>query len=603
MLADYRNVMINNGFWKTIEKLNEDVSIEAVWERFCESGRIDAFSFEWKEGDEKQPHFYWDSDVFKWIEGACYILSRKRDDNLSEKVEYIIDKIEEHQELCGYFNIYFMMVEPDKRFTDRDMHELYCAGHMFEAATAHYQTTGSRRFLNIATKYADYIEKVFVIDKSAGFITPGHEEIELGLVKLYRATGERRYLDLALFFLKNKGVNDKDKYIGEDITWAQDNESPWNMKSAVGHAVRCLYLLSGMADCAAETKDDTLMEACRRVYSDIADSKMYITGATGSTYIGEAFTIPYDLPNERAYAETCASIALMMFTNRMVKYEKKAKYADVAERAMYNGMLSGISLSGDAFFYENPLEINVSNQKKTENVRKKEHYSILQRQKMFLCSCCPPNLNRVLSSIGNYIYHLEDDECYINQFVDSTYENDDVRVTQKTNYPYDGRVSIVAENIEMVNIRVPEWCEEFKLNKEYTLKDGYAVVYNDGNEIIFDMKMEPIIVEANPEVRENAGKVALTFGPIVYCAESCDNIENLSSLYITDDLNAKVEYSEFFRANVIKVDGYILKGFDGLYRRVTRSFEKCRIKFIPYYGFANRGENNMRVWLNYRNIK
>lgn len=600
MIADYRNVKINGGFWKTMEKLNEDVTIEAVWNRFTETGRIGSFDFSWKTRDEKKPHCYWDSDVFKWIEGACYILKRKEEPTLLNRVERLIDKIEENQGSDGYFNIYHMVCDLEKRFSNRDMHELYCAGHMFEAAVAHYWATGKERFINIAKKYANYIEKIFMVEKSAAFTTPGHEEIELALVKLFRVTEEKRYLDLALFFINNRASNDKDTYIADESTYAQDNVPLREMNSAVGHAVRCLYLLCGMADCAKETDDMALMQACERVFCDIADSKMYITGAVGSTHIGEAFTIKYDLPNERAYAETCASIALMLFANRMVKYRKKAVYADIVERAMYNGMLSGISISGDAFFYENPLEINLENRTKTTKVREREHYSIVKRVEIFDCSCCPPNLNRVLSSMGNYVYHIEESICYINQFMDSSFEADGVSIVQKTRYPLDGKIRLQVNGIDKVYLRIPGWAETFTLNKAYTMKDGYAAIENDGTEIILELKIKPVLVEANPKVIANAGKVALMYGPIVYCVESIDNVENLHSLYLTKELNAEEIYCEYFRANKIEVDGYVLKSFDGLYRKINREYEKCRIKMIPYYGFANRGECNMSVWLNFK---
>lgn len=602
MVTDYRNVKINSGFWKNMERLNEDVTIEAVWNRFKETGRIGAFDIGNYSEEEIKPHCYWDSDVFKWIEGACRILTKKEDKKLLNRVERLIDEIEEHQDDSGYFNIYHMVCDNNNRFSNRNMHELYCAGHMFEAAVAYYWATGKERFINIAKKYADYIEKVFVKEKSAGFITPGHEEIELALVKLFHVTGEERYLNLALFFINNRGNNDKDIYIADESIYAQDNVPPRKMSSAVGHAVRCLYLLCGMADCAEATGDAELMQACERTFDDIVNHKMYITGAIGSTHIGEAFTIKYDLPNERAYAETCASISLMMFANRMVKYHKKAIYADVVERAMYNGMLSGISLSGDAFFYENPLEINLTNQKKSPKLKEKEHYSIIKRVEIFECSCCPPNLNRVFPAMGNYTYNIEDKLCYVNQFMDSSLNEGEVSVVQKTNYPYDGEIRIKASGIDKVYLRIPGWTENFTVNKAYEMKDGYAVVDNDGAEIILNLEIKPVLIEANPKVIADAGKVALMYGPIVYCTESIDNVENLHSLYLSNELNAKESYSEYFRANIIEIDGYRLNEFDGLYHKTNREYEKCRIKMIPYYGFANRGESNMSVWLNYKDV-
>ncbi len=598
MTADYRKVKINGGFWKKIEELNEKVTINAVWNRFDESGRIKAFDFNWKEGMENKPHVYWDSDVFKWLEGAFRILYRNDNKELAERAGHIIDRIEEHREKDGYFNIYYTVCESGKRFTNRDMHELYCAGHLIEAAVTHFETTGSERLLNIAKKYADCIESIFKTEQSASFATPGHEELELALMRLYRATAEKRYLELAKFFIDMRGANDKDNYIMNEPEYAQDNVCPRKMEKAVGHAVRCLYLLCGMADCAHDTDDHELMEACRRVYEDIVQRKMYITGGVGSTSIGEAFTIPYDLPNEKAYAETCAAISLMMFSNRMAHYEKNAKYADTAERAMYNGMMSGISLDGESFFYENPLEIVLKNRDKTAVRNNQEHYPISQRQKVFSCSCCPPNLNRTLSAMGDFIYDVDGDVGYINQFAESEYNDGEKRIVQKTDYPKNGVVRIQADGISTLNIRIPEWCDEFKINKKYTVKNGYAKIVNDGSEVIFEMKMQPVLIEANPEISDDANKASVMYGPIVYCAEAVDNIENLNSLYLSEELNEKMVFDEFFGAYTIEADGFKAEEFDGLYRKRKAQAEKCRIKLIPYYGFANRGESNMCVWLN-----
>ncbi len=599
-MIDYRNVTINNGFWKQKQELNDTVAIHAVYDRFQDTGRIDAFQFDWKEGMENQPHVYWDSDVFKWLEGACYIFQRTQDQELLTKIDRIIDQVEKNQQEDGYFNIYYTVCETGKRFTSREMHELYCAGHMFEAAVAYYEATGNQRFISISERYAECIKKIFMEEKSAGFVTPGHPEIELALVRLYRVTGNKMLLELAGFFLDMRANNDHDEYFFNEITRVQDNAPVREMEVAVGHVVRCLYLLSGAADYAHETGDAALLDACLRVYQDIVKQKMYITGGLGSTFMGETFTIPYDLPNETAYAETCAAISMMMFANRLGRYTKNATYANVVEWVMYNGMLSGISLDGKAFFYENPLEINIRNKEQVNFKNKSEHFPEYQRKEVFLCSCCPPNLNRVLSSMGNYIYDLEQDDCYINQFVDSTLHTEQVTVTQKTKYPLDGTVKIKAMGVERLHIRIPDWCTSFTIDTEYLEKNGYAIVENTGEEITVVFAMKPCLIESHNEIYHNVGKVAVTYGPLVYCVESVDNIENLETLYLTKDWNPICRFDEFFGAYCMEADGFMKESESTLYHPVSENFKPCKIRFIPYYGFANRGETNMRVWVHYR---
>lgn len=597
---DFRNVELKSGFWKHMEKLNSQVTINAVWDRFKESGRIEAFKCEWKEGMDNKPHVYWDSDVVKWIEGACNIMCREERPELREKVEMLIDLIERNQKDDGYFNIYYTVCEPGKRFTDRNMHELYCAGHLMEAAVAYYYATNSDRLIKIAEKYADCIEKVFYVDKSAGFVTPGHQEIELALIKLYRVTGNEQYIKLAEFFLKERAQNDKDKNISEIPEHAQDNIPVEKLSSAVGHAVRCMYMLCGMADCAVLTDNKKMFKACERTYNDIVGSKMYITGGIGATRYSEAFSLAYDLPNETAYAETCAAIGLMMFADRMCRYTRQAKYADTVERVMYNGMCSGISLSGDAFFYENPLEIKLDSHKRVSVRTGKEILPITERQKMFWCSCCPPNLNRVLSSIGGYIYDIEGKKAYINQFADSIFTDGATEIVQKTNYPWNGRVQITAKGIDDIYIRIPSWCKKFDLNKAYEMSKGYAVVKNDNSEIVLDMDVKPVLIQSCPKVTQNAGKAAVMRGPVVYCAESVDNDANLHSLILTDTHEAAETYSDEFHGIVIELNGFKFKTNEELYSEADNEYENIGIKFIPYYGFANRGESNMLVWLNYK---
>lgn len=601
MKTDYRAVTLTGGFWKYKEDLNRDVTIPAVYKRFDETGRIRAFRCDWKEGMPDMPHIFWDSDVYKWMEGAANVLSREEDPALQAQVEAIIDEIEKNQKEDGYFNIHFMVVEPDKRFTDRDCHELYCAGHMFEAAVAYYEATGRDRFLHIAEKYAAYIKAVFMAG-SAGpkptFQTPGHEEIELALIKLYHCTGNNAWLDLCAHFIDLRGVDTAE---GEGTAWAngkqvQSHKPVREQFSAVGHSVRAGYLYTAMADLAMETGDKDLLFACDQLYTDLVERKMYITGGLGSTSHGEAFTIPYDLPNDQAYTETCASIGMIFFAHRMNQIHKDAKYADTIEKELYNGMLSGLSLSGDAFFYENPLEIHLDNYKKQGG-----RYPITRRQKVFGCSCCPPNLNRVLSSLGQYFYGWEDGKLWVNQFGDSVFDNGHMRLTQTTGYPVDGKIVLNAEHTETVYVRIPGWCRKFSANRDYVLDKGYAIFQGDG-EIVVDLTMEPTLMQSATGVYKNLDKAALQYGPIVYCAEGVDNGGDVHSLYF-DTKNANWEIELCDDCHCPKFHGHAFRRIDptnALYYPLSDNFVESEINLIPYHAFANREETGMLVFLSYR---
>lgn len=596
---NWRNVELDFGYWKDKEELNRKVTINAVYDRFFDTGRIDAFKCDWREGKENKPHIFWDSDVAKWIEGAAYILYHNPDSELEKKVEHIIDLIEENMKPEGYFNIYFTAIEPSARFTRRDDHELYCAGHLFEAAVAYYYATKKDRFLKLMCRYADYIYEVFVKENSAAFCTCGHEEIELALYKLYECTENEKYRELAEFFLSKRGNNDKDGVnpVCPHPTYEQDYAPVYVQDYAAGHAVRAMYLYSAMADDAYISGSEEKKNACKRLFEDVTQKKMYITGALGQTRRGEAFTKAYDLPSDTAYAETCASIGLMMFANRMLKMEKDAKYADCVERAMYNGMLSGISLDGKAFFYENPLEINLQKRQRFFCERDYDQYSITQRVEVFECSCCPPNLNRVLSSMGNYIYGEEDGCVYIHQYMANKAECGEVKIEMKTNYPNDGEVVINAQNVEKIALRIPGWCRNFELNREYEMKNGYAYVDAGDGKIVLKLEIKPFLVMANPLVYDLCGKTALQMGPVVYCVESVDNKENLWTYYIDKNLNASVEKCEKCGLNIIEADGFYATA-DGLYSECDYTFTKTKMKFIPFSAASNRGECDKAVWIN-----
>lgn len=596
----FPNVKLTGGFWKKVEDLNKNITINAVYDRFYETGRFEAMSCSWTpESDFPKPHVFWDSDVAKWIEGASYIMAKEDRPDLLEKIESVIDAIEKNQLENGYYNSYFITCDPENIFSSRHDHELYCAGHLTEAAIAYFEVTGRDRFLKLMEKYMDCIEKAFIVEKTAKFTVPGHEEIEIALLRLYRCTKNEKYLDMCKFFINMRGNCDKHLYKLEKMQSYDQNRYPVRELSyAEGHSVRALYLYTAMADLAKETGDKELLDACKRLFYDIVNKKMYITGGIGSTYVGETFTIAYDLPSESAYTETCAGIALVFFMQKMLENEINSEYADVMERVLYNGVLSGISHSGNAFFYENPLEINISNHNKNTSTEIAERLPITQRVEVFNCSCCPPNLNRLLSSMEQYIYGKKDGIYYVHQFMESTLSDGDISISQTTNYPENGKIKLSVCGLNKIAVRIPAWCENYKINREYTIENGYAYI-DASSDIEIEFEMKPILYCANAEVNSCTEKGAVMYGPVLYCVEGIDNDNvNLHRLYLTEDLNADISYYPDLDTNVITVDGFNLQTTDKLYAPYRKSFEPTRIKLIPYRLFANRGEADMLVWLN-----
>ena len=587
------NVDLTGGYLFEKQELNRSTTIRAVYDRFEETGRIGAFRFNYRNGDPNQPHFFWDSDVAKWIEGAAYILQKNADPELEKKVDDIVELICENQHPDGYFNIYFTVIAPADRFRNRDWHELYCAGHLMEAAVAYAEATGKTAFLAAMERYADYIYQVFVVEKSANFVTPGHEELELALVRMYRHTGKRKYLDLAAHFINCRGVAEemnKDEYNQSHLPVRQQQE-------ALGHAVRAVYLYTAMVYLAAELKDESLANACRTLYEDMVKRKMYVTGGLGSSCLGEAFTSAFDLPNDQAYSETCAGIGMLFFTNGMLALENNAGYADTIEQVLYNGLLSGLSLSGDAFFYENPLEITLS--ERFKNRFGERRFPITQRRKCFDCSCCPPNINRLLASLGSYLYGIDGSTLYVNQFASSDLSDGDIRCSVRTDYPRNGEVAIQAVGVEKLAVRIPGWCRSFSISKPYTMENGYAVIDNDGCEVKVSFDMTPQAIFADPRVIRDAGRLCIRRGPVVYCAESVDNGENLHSIFVSPDFTyTLIEDNQMGLPRMDVSCKRRLPYDDQLYSCRAPISRPDTLHLIPYNAFANRGESDMLVWLN-----
>lgn len=631
-------VTLKDGFWKEIQDLGRAVTMDAVYDRFEETGRFASLKCDWKEGMPFKPHIFWDSDITKWMEGAAYYLKKQRDPALEEKIDTLVSWMEANQGEDGYQNTYFTTVEPDAKFTRRTDHELYCAGHLVEGALAYYDATGKRNMLDMAIRYIDLIDRVFRVDHSAAFDTPGHQEIELALVKLYKFTGEERYKKLAEYFIDTRGNSEKDvPYAEADMANMQSHLPVREQKTAEGHSVRAVYQMCGMADLALLNQEEEMTQACETLFENITQKRMHITGGLGTTHLGESFTIDYDLPEYRTYNETCASIAMALFCRRMWLIDADGKYADCAERSLYNTVLSGISLSGDRFFYENPI---AADPKITECYAKRpagisQHMPILERVKVFNCSCCPPNLVRTMGSIGDYMYSTSENmifaHCYMHADAAITLGDQEVVLHQKTAYPYEGEITIETETAGdyTIAVRIPAWSQTWTLSvngikltgdcaegtamagespaAEIKQEKGYVYItrtWTAGDVLTLDLDMSAQLVEANPQASSLCGRVAVTRGPIVYCAEGIDN-DNVSLRDIR--ISPQAEFSCTMedicgrKLPVLRTQAAIRKGYADLYRpyragKNQTEMQEITLTLIPYMAWANRGVTEMNTW-------
>ena len=598
--VDFTRVTITGGLWKQKQQLLRSTTAMAVYDRFAQTGRIGAFRCDWKEGMPNKPHVYWDSDVAKWIEGVAYLTAKKREKHLEALADEIIANLLRNQGADGYFNIYYTVVEPEGRFTKQYNHELYCAGHLMEAAVAYYQATDKRELLDAMCRYADYIQRRFMLERDTAFAVPGHEEIELALVRLYECTGERRYLDLAAYFINRRGTEDPaDPRPARGSADIQADRPVRELTEARGHAVRAVYLYCGMADVAARTGDAALLAACRRLFDDIVEKKMYITGGIGSSSKGEAFTVPYDLSNLLAYSESCAALGLALFAGRMQALVTDSRYADTVERVLYNGFLSSLSLDGRSFFYENPLEV-VPYLHTRDNGQSSIHWPQMQRSEVFDCSCCPPNILRFIASVGNFLYSTEGDTVFVHQYMQSesdlTLGGRTVHLSQKTRYPESGavRLTVTGGDVRLA-VRIPGWCDSYT----GPVEKGYAFFsLRDGETLSLDFRMRVRLMEARPEAVFDCGRVAVQRGPVVYCMESADNGPYLRDIRL--DSRARFVYGRHAALGVpcLTVRAYRRETEPDtpLYRPRQNRYRECRATLIPYYAFANRGACEMQVW-------
>ncbi|NIO49786.1 MAG: glycoside hydrolase family 127 protein [Candidatus Aminicenantes bacterium] len=619
----FTEIQINDSFWLPRMETNRKVTIPFAFKKSEETGRIANFA---KAGGLMSGKFeglrYNDSDVFKIMEGAAYSLSLQRDKELEEYMDDLIAKVAAAQEEDGYL-FTTRTIDPEnpapgageERWSNLgSSHELYNVGHMYEAAVAYYQATGKRNFLNVALKNADFIASVFGPGKRRGF--PGHQEIEIGLVKLYRVTGDEKYLKLAKFFLDERGPEKHKKMFSDSSPFSIYNQD-WYLQAhmpvieqsnAVGHAVRAAYMYSGMADVAALTGNKAYIKAIDRIWDNVVSKKLYVTGGIGSRHEGEAFGDDYELPNATAYNESCAAIGNVFWNHRLFLLHGDAKYIDVLERTIYNGLLSGISLSGDLFFYPNPLE---------SDGKYKFNQGEATRKPWFDCACCPGNFARFLPSFPGYVYAHTDDTLYVNLFVESKgtvkIGKNSMNVRQQTDYPWDGNVKITIEPEKetefAVFIRIPGWARNepvpsdlysfldpskenitLKVNSEtleLEMDKGFARIrrrWKKGDiiELALPAPVQKII--ANDKVKDNLGKVVLQRGPLVYCFEEADNKGGVLNRSLPDDLEFKVEF---------KPD--LLAGINILKSEPTE--ELPGLVGIPYYAWSHRGIGEMIVWI------
>jgi DUF1680 family protein len=590
----FQEVHVKDAFWTPRLRINRTVTIEANLRQCERTGRIHNFAVAGKLAHGKHKGLLFDdSDLYKVIEGIAYALSVQRDPNLEKRTDSIIDQIAAAQQPDGYLNTYFTLVEPQKRWKNiRHGHELYCAGHLMEAAVAYHQATGKRKLLDVARKLADHILTVFGPGKRID--TSGHEEIELALVKLYRATGDERYLKQAEFFLDVRGRPDLRKLFGE---YAQDHKPVRAQREVAGHAVRAMYLYCGMADVAALTGDRKLTEALESIWRDVVERKMYVTGGIGPSASNEGFTVPYDLPNDSAYAETCAAVGMALWNHRLFLMSGDGKYADVLERVVYNGLLSGVSLGGDRFFYVNPLG------------SKGKHH----RQEWFDCACCPDNVLRYVAGIGERVYAHKDNRIWTGLYMGNTatvpLKGGKVKLMQETRYPWDGDVKITVEPekrfaFELL-LRVPGWCKALprvEINDQAVnaAKDDkgfvkFARIWKAGDVVRLVLAMPVERVYADPHVKADVGRVALQRGPIVYCLEGVDNDGKPRTYALPKDARLTSSFDKGLLSGVVVVRGEALAVSRGDHGKpATRPVP---FQAVPYSTWDNRAAGPMVVWL------
>ncbi|MEO5681523.1 MAG: beta-L-arabinofuranosidase domain-containing protein [Chitinophagaceae bacterium] len=614
--VNFSQVNITDNFWKPkIDKVADKTLAACIYQTETATARIRNFEKAARgKGEAHEGIFYDDSDVFKALEAMAYSLKSNPNPQMEKKCDEWIDKIAAAQLPDGYLNTWYTLKGLDQRWTDMSMHEDYNAGHMIEAAVAYYDATGKKKFLDVVIKWADYFDSIFGPGKK-DWVT-GHQELELALVKLYKTTGNKKYLQLAHWLLEERGHKLAKGYTWtdwKDTAYAQDVLPVRDQKEITGHAVRAMYLYTGAADVAALTGDEGYLKAMTTVWEDVVYRNMYITGGIGSAGSNEGFSTDYDLPNEQAYCETCASVGMIFWNQRMNALTGKAVYIDVLERSLYNGALDGLSLSGDRFFYGNPLASTGKN----------------ARKEWFGTACCPANIARLVESLGNYIYAKSANDIWVNLFVGSNtsipLEKGNIAIKMETSYPWDGKVKINVDPAKKtkfaLHVRIPGWVNKkaapgdlYKMNggpavigysingKAAIYKDdssGYAVidrVWNKGDVLQFEYAMPVEKISSRSELKQNKDRVALQRGPLVYCVEGADNSGKAWNIVFPANTDVKPFHFKVLDEAVIGLEAtvpVIAMGEDG----TSLQTNSKRIVAIPYYTWCNRGSNQMQVWL------
>lgn len=583
--VDFSQVFIHDDFWSPRLENNAKNTIPVCIDQIeNQTGRMKNFE---KAAIPEGPHsgiFFDDSDVYKAVEGMAYSLINNPDKQLEAKADEWIDKFAAAQQENGYINTFFTIQQPENRWNDMDKHEMYCAGHLLEAGVAYFKATGKRKLLDVAQRMVDHMMTLFGPDKREW--VPGHEEIELALVKLYEVTGEKKYLDFAYWLLEERGhgIGTYDAKAGAARRWDalqyQDSFPVRDLKTISGHAVRAMYLFCGMCDVTAYMPETGYFQALDSLWEDVTGRRMYVTGGIGVAYRTEGFAAPYELPNYEAYCETCASIGMVLWNHRMNEWKGDAKYADIVERSLYNGVLAGINTEGNRFFYVNPLASHGNH----------------HRQAWYGCACCPSNVCRFIPSIGNYIYGTSKGALWVNLYVGNKAKfrvgKRQVELSMQTTYPWNGEVTIGFQNAYKgeVRLRIPGWCKNFSISKNgemvtnFSVDRGYAVLQDNWAKddcIALSVDMPVEIVEADPHVQADQGLRAVQRGPLVYCAEQIDNIENFEQLAVGKGM-------EWDLVEVPMMGGI---------RTLDSERDGQRIRLIPYYSWDNREACEMKVWL------
>jgi len=597
-----REVQLTAGLLHERFQTNIAAGIPAGWRQLWESYTIPNFYVvSGRRPGEVQGPRYIDSDGYKWLEGACWAYAHTQDETLKAWIDEFVDVIEAAQEEDGYVNTHFMGERKALRFTDLDhAHEIYCFGHLTQAAIAHHRVTGEDKLLNVARRFADLLYRLFGPEGRWG--TCGHPEAEMALVELYRETGERRYLELASRMIDARGrkppVLDGSIYLLDHAPFREQRE-------AVGHAVRALYLYAGATDLYMETGEPALLETLHALWEDVFTRKAYVTGGLGARYEGEAFGLAYELPNLRAYAETCAAIAGFMWNWRMLQVEPDARYADWMEIALYNGILSGVSLDGTRYFYMNPLESRGG----------------YERSPWFGCACCPPNVHRTLASLPGYLYSLDEQTVYVHFYADSQLDTrlpngQPVQIRVQTDYPWSGDILLQpSAGSYALALRLPGWASdvELRVNGERVeaVPGSYAIVqreWRDGDSVQLTLPMPIELLRANPRIEEDRASGMLRRGPVVYCVEQTDlPAGDLMDLYLPEETSGlRAEYVPSLLGRVVAIEGNALldtvpRQSQPLYvpasRYVPPRHREVPVRWVPYYAWANRGAGAMKVWL------